>query len=65
MDPEASRLRNRVVLLKSDNTTVHVKEREITLDLNNFADKQVYVTGGFDSCTQTVSITNPEGVEVL
>ncbi|HRN96089.1 MAG TPA: hypothetical protein PLD54_01445 [Candidatus Levybacteria bacterium] len=58
------RQRQRIVLVKSDESLLTLKERVDGLLLTRFPGR-VIVTGDFDSCSHTLTIKNVNGVESL
>lgn len=53
-----------MALIQNDNTILHVKERVDGLDLSSFS-SEVIVTGQYDSCAQTLTVTDFNGVETM
>lgn len=54
---------NSVVLVKKDDTVITLPySRSVKLD--QYANVPVIATGGYDSCSQTLTIENPSGIEI-
>lgn len=60
--PPVKQIKNRTVLLKTDNTTIYLPYSE---DVNyfNYNGSRVLVTGNYNSCNQSLVVDSPDSVE--
>lgn len=56
-------IRQRVILVKSDSQTIHIPYT-VGVPLLQYQGQTVIVTGRYDSCSQTLILQNPEGIEI-
>jgi hypothetical protein len=54
---------NRMVMIKSDNSILHITKLNKS-DAKQLLGKEILVTGDYDNCTQTVTLTDANSVEV-
>ncbi|MCL5432541.1 MAG: hypothetical protein M1524_00290 [Patescibacteria group bacterium] len=55
---------NRVVLVKNDNSVINLLYSN-KVDLKRFGSLPVLVTGNYDSCSRTLNLKDPQGVELF
>ena len=62
--PSQKEIKNRVVLIKENNETIYIPFSE-NLDLTGFNNVSVLATGSYNVCTNTLLISDLQGVEVF
>lgn len=62
--PSQTISRNRVILVKSDNTTIHLIPSR-NFSLAEFTNLPVIATGDYNSCSQTLSLKDKNDIEIF
>ena len=62
--PSQKYIKNRMVLVKNDNSTLYIPHSEED-DIVKFANSTVIVTGNYNSCSQTLKINDSSSIETF
>lgn len=62
--PSQTISKNRIILVKSDNTTIHLIPSKY-FSLAEFTNLLVVATGSYNSCSQTLNLKNPTDIEIF
>lgn len=62
--PSQKYIKNRMVLVKNDNTTIYIPHSEED-DILKFANNTVIITGNYNSCSQTLKISDSSSIETF
>jgi hypothetical protein len=62
--PPTKEIKNRTVLVRNDGTVIYLPFNK-EIDMQWFVNQQVLATGNYDSCAESLSISDPDGIEML
>ncbi len=62
--PSQKYIKNRMVLVKNDNSTLYIPHSEED-DIIKFANATVIVTGNYNSCSQTLTVSDSSSIETF
>lgn len=62
--PSQKYIKNRVILIKNDNTTIYLPYSE-EIDVMQFANSFVIATGNYNFCSQTLKINDSSSIELF
>lgn len=63
ISPPQKLIKNRMVLIKEDNTTVNLPFSE-DIDIAKYSNSHVLVTGNYNTCSQTLTLTDASSIEL-
>lgn len=62
--PSQKYIKNRMILVKNDNTTIYIPHTEDD-DIVKFANSTVIITGNYNSCSQTLAVNDSSSIETF
>jgi len=63
VSPPVKQIKSRTILVKNDGVTIYLPFSE-KVNFSQYSENQVVATGNYNSCSQTLAIDDPTGIEM-